>query len=189
MTILATVMVWSGVGGRGFCPIIRTFSVSWNTLSERWWVPNQGKCYRNGRCESTCKGHYQTEGGEPVKETESKQSKKLDGNVKSGPGAAKELQGLRLAGRRGDPRGCPFWAAGAQTNCSGLSQKEKERKTIQSGSLTVMVRKSEGNWRVRGILLWEKLQVKEKKQNMSKVSSSITFFWMKTHQNLAMSEP
>ena len=42
MTLLATVMVWPGVGGRGLCPIIRTFSVSWNTLGERWWVPNQG---------------------------------------------------------------------------------------------------------------------------------------------------
>ena len=48
-----------------------------------------------------------------MRETESKQSKKLEENGKSGTEAAKKLQDLRLVGCCGDPRGCLFWAVGA----------------------------------------------------------------------------
>ena len=47
-----------------------------------------------------------------MKETESKQSKKLEENGKSGTEAAKKLQDLRLVGCCGDPRGCLFCAVG-----------------------------------------------------------------------------
>lgn len=43
-----------------------------------------------------------------MKETESKQSEKLEENGKSGTEAAKKLQDLHLAGCSGDPRGCLF---------------------------------------------------------------------------------
>ena len=53
-----------------------------------------------------------------MKETESKQSKKLEENGKSGTEAAKKLQDLRLVGCCGDPRGCLFCAVGGANKLS-----------------------------------------------------------------------
>ena len=123
-----------------------------------------------------------------MKETESKQSKKLEENGKSGTEAAKKLQDLRLVGCCGDPRGCLFCAVGGANKLQWAESGGHRGKNCP-------VWESYGDseeigWKLKAQRSFALGKVTGRREEAKyEQSIIITFLWMKTHQNLAMSEP
>lgn len=123
-----------------------------------------------------------------MKETESKQSKKLEENGKSGTEAAKKLQDLRLVGCCGDPRGCLFCAVGGANKLQWAESGGHRGKNCPVWESYGDSEETGGKLKAQRSFALGKVTGRREEAKYEQ-SIIITFLWMKTHQNLAMSEP